>query len=170
MYSRVGGGFKSEPSPPARLPPLADGGVHPLPLQADQEAQAQGDGELEEGRGEHGTGFYKPLSRSAWTRQAYTFPQPMKTIRIRLEDALAAEVDRAAKDLKTTRSALIRDALRAALTDRKEHELERRHRAGYERYPVTPGEFDAEARFRARAAPGSGDEGLALLDLLDRKA
>jgi predicted transcriptional regulator len=30
-------------------------------------------------------------------------------------------------------------------------------------------EFDAETRFRARAAMGSREEGLALLDLLDRE-
>ena len=30
-------------------------------------------------------------------------------------------------------------------------------------------DFDAETRFRARAALGSRDEGLALLDLLDRE-
>ena len=30
-------------------------------------------------------------------------------------------------------------------------------------------DFDAETRFRARAALGSREEGLALLDLLDRK-
>jgi hypothetical protein len=34
-----------------------------------------------------------------------------------------------------------RDALRAALTSIQEKELERRHRAGYERKPVKPGEF-----------------------------
>ena len=31
-------------------------------------------------------------------------------------------------------------------------------------------EFDAETRFRARAARGSKEEGLRLLDLLDREA
>jgi predicted DNA-binding ribbon-helix-helix protein len=31
-------------------------------------------------------------------------------------------------------------------------------------------DFDAETRFRARAALGSREEGLALLDLLDRKS
>lgn len=67
----------------------------------------------------------------------------MKTVQMTLDDSLVEEVDRAAKDLGTTRSAFTRDALRAALTNLKESELERRHRAGYERHPVKPGEFDA---------------------------
>lgn len=66
----------------------------------------------------------------------------MKTVQMTLDDTLVEEVDRAATDLGTTRSAFTRDALRAALTNLKERELERRHRAGYERHPVTPGEFD----------------------------
>ncbi len=67
----------------------------------------------------------------------------MKTVQMTLDDSLVEEVDRAAKDLGTTRSAFARDALRAALTRLKEREPERRHRAGYERHPVEPGEFDA---------------------------
>lgn len=66
----------------------------------------------------------------------------MKTVQMTLEDSLVEDVDRAASDLGTTRSAFTRDALRAALTNLKERELERRHRAGYERHPVKPGEFD----------------------------
>jgi len=60
-----------------------------------------------------------------------------------LEDSLVEKGNRAAQDLGTTRSAFTHDALRAALTKLKEHELERRHRVGYERHPVEPGEFDA---------------------------
>jgi metal-responsive CopG/Arc/MetJ family transcriptional regulator len=67
----------------------------------------------------------------------------MKTVQMTLDDSLVEEVDRAAQDLGTTRSAFTRDALRTALTNLKERELERRHRAGYERHPVEPGEFDA---------------------------
>jgi metal-responsive CopG/Arc/MetJ family transcriptional regulator len=65
----------------------------------------------------------------------------MKTVQMTLDDELVDAVDRAARGLRTTRSAFTRDALRIALTDLKEKELELRHRAGYERKPVQPGEF-----------------------------
>ena len=65
----------------------------------------------------------------------------MKTVQMTLDDSLVEAVDQAAQDLGTTRSAFTRDALRAALTNLKERE--RRHRAGYERHPVEPGEFSA---------------------------
>jgi metal-responsive CopG/Arc/MetJ family transcriptional regulator len=67
---------------------------------------------------------------------------PMKTVQMTLEEALVEEVDRAAEALGTTRSAFTREALREALTRRRELELERRHRAGYAAKPVEPGEFD----------------------------
>jgi metal-responsive CopG/Arc/MetJ family transcriptional regulator len=60
-----------------------------------------------------------------------------------LDEALVYHVDRAASSLGTTRSAVTRDALRAALSRLRRRELEARHRAGYERQPVTPGELDA---------------------------
>jgi metal-responsive CopG/Arc/MetJ family transcriptional regulator len=47
----------------------------------------------------------------------------MKTVQMTLDDSLVEEVDRAAKDLGTTRSAFTRDALRAALTNLKERAL-----------------------------------------------
>lgn len=65
----------------------------------------------------------------------------MKTVQMTLDESLVEAVDRAAKDLGTTRSAFARDALRAALENLRERELERRHRTGYERHPVAPGEF-----------------------------
>lgn len=65
----------------------------------------------------------------------------MKTVQMTLDDELVDAVDSAARGLRTTRSAFTRDALRVALTDLKEKELELRHRAGYERKPVQPGEF-----------------------------
>lgn len=65
----------------------------------------------------------------------------MRTVQMTLDDSLVAEVDRAAEALGTTRSAFTRDALRDALVKIRERELERRHRAGYERIPVAPGEF-----------------------------
>ena len=66
----------------------------------------------------------------------------MKTVQMTLDEDLVEEVDRAVQTLGTTRSAFARDALRAALVDLGERELERRHRAGYERQPVQPGEFN----------------------------
>lgn len=66
----------------------------------------------------------------------------MKTVQMTLDESLVEQVDRAADSLGTTRSAFTRDALRAALVELKERELERRHRAGYERHPVQPGELD----------------------------
>lgn len=64
----------------------------------------------------------------------------MKTVQMTLDNSLVEAVDRAAQSLGTTRSAFTRDALRAALLNLKEEEMERRHRAGYERKPVEPGE------------------------------
>jgi len=66
----------------------------------------------------------------------------MKTVQMTLDEDLVEEVDRAVQTLGTTRSAFARDALRAALVDLGERELVRRHRAGYERQPVQPGEFN----------------------------
>jgi metal-responsive CopG/Arc/MetJ family transcriptional regulator len=66
----------------------------------------------------------------------------MKTVQITLDEHLAHEVDRAVEKLGTTRSGFTRDALRDALAKIDREELERRHRQGYERHPVRPGEFD----------------------------
>lgn len=65
----------------------------------------------------------------------------MKTVQMTLDESLVEQVDRAAQTQGTTRSAFTRDALRAALADLRERELEQRHRAGYERLPVQPGEL-----------------------------
>ena len=65
----------------------------------------------------------------------------MRTVQMTLDDSLVEEVDRTATALGTTRSAFTRDALRAALNDLRQRELERKHREGYERKPVQPGEF-----------------------------
>ena len=67
----------------------------------------------------------------------------MKTVQMTLDEALVEEVDRAVEALGTSRSAFTREALRAALARRREMELERRHRAGYEAKPVAAGELDA---------------------------
>lgn len=65
----------------------------------------------------------------------------MKTVQMTLDESLVEQVDRAAQSLGKTRSAFTRDALRAALSDLHQQELERRHRVGYEKKPVQPGEL-----------------------------
>ena len=65
----------------------------------------------------------------------------MKTVQMTLDESLVEDVDKAATALGTTRSAFTRDALRTALARLRRQELEERHRAGYERQPVQPGEF-----------------------------
>jgi len=58
-----------------------------------------------------------------------------------LDEELVDAVDRAAKKLGTSRSAFTRHALREALENAHVRSLEKKHRAGYERYPVRRGEF-----------------------------
>ena len=58
-----------------------------------------------------------------------------------LDEALVEAVDSAARRLGTTRSAFTRKALTDALERVRVEALEERHRRGYERYPVRPGEF-----------------------------
>lgn len=65
----------------------------------------------------------------------------MKTVQMTLDDELVREIDRVVKRLGTTRSAFAREALRAALARLRRRELERKHREGYARQPVEPGEF-----------------------------
>lgn len=66
----------------------------------------------------------------------------MKTIQMTIDEELLAEVDAAVRDLGTSRSAFLRDALQRALKQRQIAAMERQHVAGYERHPVEPGEFD----------------------------
>ena len=58
-----------------------------------------------------------------------------------LDDELVQEIDQVVKCLGTTRSAFAREALRAALAQFHSREMESKHRAGYARKPVEPGEF-----------------------------
>ena len=60
-----------------------------------------------------------------------------------LDPELVKQVDRAAKRLKTTRSAFTRRALTDALQRLRVGEQEERHRRGYADKPVKPGEFDS---------------------------
>ncbi len=66
----------------------------------------------------------------------------MKTIQMTIDERLLKLVDKLSRARKTTRSALIRDALEFEIRrDRRRHE-ETRHPQGYARKPVAPGEFD----------------------------
>jgi len=61
-----------------------------------------------------------------------------KTIRITIDEPLLHQIDRAADN----RSAFISDAVRHYLTARRIRQMEGRHRWGYKKHPVAPGEFD----------------------------
>jgi metal-responsive CopG/Arc/MetJ family transcriptional regulator len=68
--------------------------------------------------------------------------EDVKTVQMTIDEDLVTEVDRAAAAEGKSRSAFTRDALRAALTSARVRELEERHRLGYQRQPVQPGELD----------------------------
>lgn len=65
----------------------------------------------------------------------------MRTIQMTLDDDLVEAVDHVSKLLKTSRSAFTRKALRKALSSYNIDQLERKHREGYKRTPVTGDEF-----------------------------
>jgi metal-responsive CopG/Arc/MetJ family transcriptional regulator len=65
----------------------------------------------------------------------------MRTVQMTLDTSLVAAVDKAARRLGTSRSAFAREALRAALRRLEERSREEKHREGYRRKPVKPGEF-----------------------------
>jgi metal-responsive CopG/Arc/MetJ family transcriptional regulator len=65
----------------------------------------------------------------------------MRTIQMTLDDNLVKAVDRVSKELRTSRSAFARKALREALARYKLEQLEHKHRRGYERLPVATNEF-----------------------------
>jgi len=58
-----------------------------------------------------------------------------------LDDDLIDRVDSLIKELKTTRSAFAREALREALQKNQIRKLEDQHRQGYAKYPSGPTEF-----------------------------
>ena len=66
----------------------------------------------------------------------------MKTIQMTIDESLLAKVDETIRNLKTTRSAFIREALELALRRYQILEMEQRHAEGYAKRPVQPGEFD----------------------------
>jgi len=65
----------------------------------------------------------------------------MRTVQMTLDDDLVDAVDRIVKEMKTTRSAFTRAALRDAIRNMKTRMLEEKHRKGYEMYPVASDEF-----------------------------
>jgi metal-responsive CopG/Arc/MetJ family transcriptional regulator len=58
-----------------------------------------------------------------------------------LDDELVATVDQVVKQLKTTRSAFTRMALKNAIKQVKVNQLEKKHKKGYEQHPVEKTEF-----------------------------
>ncbi|MCK4527570.1 CopG family transcriptional regulator [candidate division WOR-3 bacterium] len=65
----------------------------------------------------------------------------MRTIQMTLDDNLVQSVDKVVKELKTTRSAFTRNALRNAINRFNISRLEEKHRRGYELHPVNKEEF-----------------------------
>jgi len=81
----------------------------------------------------------------------------MKTIHVTIDESLLEDVDKLVGDLKATRSAFIRSALRLALWQHVISKLERQHEEGYATHPVTPGEFDVwegEQAWESQSAVG----------------
>jgi metal-responsive CopG/Arc/MetJ family transcriptional regulator len=66
----------------------------------------------------------------------------MKTVQIVLDETLLERADRLARKQGVNRSMLVREALSDYISRTKTRELEDRDRRGYQRQPVTPGEFD----------------------------
>ncbi|MBI5480668.1 MAG: ribbon-helix-helix protein, CopG family [Deltaproteobacteria bacterium] len=66
----------------------------------------------------------------------------MRVVQITLEPELLSAVDRTAKQHRTTRSALVREALRRFIVELRTRAREAADREGYRRAPVRPGEFD----------------------------
>lgn len=65
----------------------------------------------------------------------------MKTVQMTLDDDLVDAVDEVARQQKTSRSEFTRRALRDALQKARIQQLEKIHRAGYEKFPVSLDEF-----------------------------
>jgi len=70
----------------------------------------------------------------------------MKTVQMTIEEDLLQDVDAAARQIRTSRSAFTRDALREMLKKMRVSQQERQHRRGYARHPVKKDEFDVWTR------------------------
>ena len=66
----------------------------------------------------------------------------MSTLEVTLDLDLLARVDQATQTLGISREAFIQKALEQSLRQLAIAKLERKHHAGYERYPVKAGEFE----------------------------
>ena len=66
----------------------------------------------------------------------------MKTIQMTIDESLLKLVDKMSRAKRTTRSAFIREALKAELRRQRIRDEEMRHAEGYVRHPVDSGEFD----------------------------
>lgn len=65
----------------------------------------------------------------------------MRTIQMTLDDDLVTLIDEVVKEIKTSRSAFTRNALRDAIERFNVSRLEQRHRRGYEVHPAKKTEF-----------------------------
>ena len=70
-----------------------------------------------------------------------------------IDEELLHEVDLAVQDLKTNRSAFMREALLWALRRLRLQQLEVQHQLGYAKHPITPAEFDGWAAEQVWGAP-----------------
>ena len=65
----------------------------------------------------------------------------MRTVQMTLDDDLVRDVDEIVKQQKTSRSEFTRKALRYALKQFRDDQLEKAHKIGYEKKPVALEEF-----------------------------
>jgi len=65
----------------------------------------------------------------------------MRTVQMTLDEELVSIVDKISRKLGTTRSAFTRDALRKAIGQFEIRKMEKKHRDGYKKKPVTATEF-----------------------------
>ncbi|HEX8492350.1 MAG TPA: hypothetical protein VF658_05875 [Pyrinomonadaceae bacterium] len=66
----------------------------------------------------------------------------MKTIEVKIDEALLAAIDSATRSLDISRETFIYAALERALREQAQIALERQHAQGYTRYPSQADEFD----------------------------
>ena len=66
----------------------------------------------------------------------------MRTVQMTLDEDLLNRIDEAIREMKTTRSAFIRNSVQQYLENLRIKKLERKHQDGYLKHPVKTGEFD----------------------------
>lgn len=59
----------------------------------------------------------------------------VKTIHMTVEESLLIQIDQTAKEMNTSRSALLREAIQKLMHERKIRQMEEQHRRGYQRIP-----------------------------------